>query len=403
MDIKQYIETHLPMCIRENNNDSETLIGLPYPYICPCASGAFQEMYYWDTYFTHKGLLVRGDLEQVRNDIDNMCYLIERYGFVLNGNRTHYLYNSQPPFLSMMIQDYYEVTQDKSWLSDKYDALKKEHDFWMKKRGSDIGLNRYDWTPMPEEMHLGFAKRLRTRLGVDDNLSNEQAARGLISAGESGWDLNPRMGAKSYEYTPADLNSLLYALEKNLSFFALELGKNEESAYWNQQSEKRAQICREFLKNSDGLFMDYNFKTKEQTSIFSAASFYPLYCGMATQEEAEAARNALYRLETDYGVLTCEKNDSGVNYQWDYPNGWAPMHLIIVGALLRYGFKEDALRIARKFVALLEKCYNETNHLWEKYNIVEGNVNAQNEYGMPPMLGWTFGVYTWMVKLLEGK
>ena len=57
-----------------------------------------------------------------------------------------------PPFLSMMVCDYYEVKQDKQWLVHIYDSLKKEHDFWMQNRGSDIGLNRYDWKPMPKEM-----------------------------------------------------------------------------------------------------------------------------------------------------------------------------------------------------------------------------------------------------------
>ena len=34
------------------------LIPLPYPFTTPCAEGMFQEMYYWDTYFTHKCLFL---------------------------------------------------------------------------------------------------------------------------------------------------------------------------------------------------------------------------------------------------------------------------------------------------------------------------------------------------------
>ena len=69
---------------------------------------------------------------------------------------------------------------------------------------------------------------------------------------------------------------------------------------------------------------------------------------------------------------------------------------IVVGGLLHYGFKEDAYRIAKKFISMVERCYEETGHLWEKYNVVDGSVRVQNEYEMPAMLGWTFGVYTWM-------
>ena len=113
MNLERYIQENLPKCIRENREDKGTLIGLPYPYIVPCASGHFQEMYYWDTYFTNKGLIIKGQITQARNNVDNMCYLINRYGFMLNGNRTDYLCNSQPPFLSLMVRDVYDVTEDK--------------------------------------------------------------------------------------------------------------------------------------------------------------------------------------------------------------------------------------------------------------------------------------------------
>lgn len=400
MSIKQYIEENLPKCIRENKKDEGKFIGLPYPYIVPCASGKFQEMYYWDTYFTNKGLILRGDVELAKNNVDNMCFLVRKYGFMLNGNRTSYLYNSQPPFLSMMVHDIYDVTGDKSWLTSCYEALETEYRFWMEKRGTKIGLNRYDWMKQPEEQLLKYAKGMRKRMGDVVVMTDEEAARGLASSGESGWDVTPRMRERSYDYAPADLNSLLYALEENLCFYAKEIGKVEEAKRWRMLSEKRAELCRQYLKNEDGLFMDYNFVTQERNELFSPACFYPLYCNMATSEEAEAAKNALHRLETAYGILTCEKNDIPGNYQWDYPNGWAPLQLIVVGGLLNYGYREEALRIAEKFVKLVEKSFEETGHLWEKYNVVEGNANAQNEYEMPPMLGWTFGVYTYLKALV---
>lgn len=401
MRISEYIEEYLPKTIRCNKEDTGTLIGLPYPYIVPCASGTFQEMYYWDTYFTHKGLLIRGDLKQVRNDIDDMCYLIGKYGFVPNGNRLHFLYDSQPPFLSMMMRDYYDETKDKMWLLGAYEALKKEHAFWERNRKSPIGLYHYDCQPMPEEMVRSAAQGFRKRTGLYGEETDKVAARALISAGESGWDMNPRMGGATYQFAPADLNGLLYAMKDNLSYFAGELGDAKEAGAWALRREEHARLCRRYLKNQEGLFMDYNFIEKKQTSIFSAASFYPLYCGMADKAEAQAAREALPCLETAHGVLTCEQNDAAGNYQWDYPNGWAPMQLMVIGGLLRYGYKEDAFRIAEKFKSTVECCYEATGHLWEKYNIVEGTVNVQNEYEMPAMLGWTFGVYEWVTELLK--
>ena len=76
------------------------------------------------------------------------------------------------------------------------------------------------------------------------------------------------------------------------------------------------------------------------------------------------------------------------------------MQRIVVEGLLHYGYKEDAYRIARKYVNVVEKCFGETGHLWEKYNVVEGNARVVDEYKMPAMLGWTFGVYYGFCKLL---
>jgi alpha,alpha-trehalase len=48
----------------------------------------------------------------------------------------------------------------------------------------------------------------------------------------------------------------------------------------------------------------------------------------------------------------------------------------------------------------VESCYEQTGHLWEKYNVVKGNAEVVDEYTMPTMLGWTFGVYVYFCKLL---
>ena len=357
-------------------------------------------MYYWDTYFTHKGLIIRGDLEQVRNDIDNMRYLIRQYGFVPNGNRQHFLFVSQPPFLSMMMREYYEQVKDLQWLEGAYVDLKMEHKFWMEKRISHIGLNHYDTLPLTEERIEAASQHFRERTGMCIEDEDEIVARAMYSSGESGWDMNPRMAEKTYQFAPADLNSLLYSLEENLGYFAKELDREKEAKEWLSLSKKRSDLCRKYLKNQDGLFMDYNFAEERLTDILSVACFYPLYCGMATVEEAAVAKDALCRLETAYGVVTCEKKDVSGVYQWGYPNGWAPMQMIVVGGLLRYGYKEEAYRIAQKFVNLVESCYEKTGHLWEKYNAVDGNVDVQNEYEMPAMLGWTFGVYIWVKELM---
>lgn len=56
----------------------------------PCADGIFNELYYWDTYFTNKALFAIGQLEQAENNVRNILYLIERFGYMPNGSRTFF-------------------------------------------------------------------------------------------------------------------------------------------------------------------------------------------------------------------------------------------------------------------------------------------------------------------------
>ena len=72
MNVLTYIKTHLSETIRNHTKSEGTLIGLPKPYTVPCADKAFQEMYYWDTYFTNVGLLVCGEEELARNNVEDL-------------------------------------------------------------------------------------------------------------------------------------------------------------------------------------------------------------------------------------------------------------------------------------------------------------------------------------------
>lgn len=406
MTVKEYVDKNLAKSIRVNTEDCGALIGLPYPYIIPSVADMFQEMYYWDSYFANTGLLIRGDVEQAKNNVDNLRYLLDRYGFVLNGNNKGFEYNSQPPFLAKMIREVYDVTGDKEWLKECYASLKKENAFWMEKRNTGFDLNHYDCEPLPEQMVKKGARDLTGRIGYKPEVTDEEIARGNFSTGESGWDFNPRMRHETYKYAPADLNSLLYIQEDELSKIAGELGMIEEQKHWNEHKERRAELMRQYLKGEDGVFCDYHLAKGERNGIVSAASFYPLYAGMATKEEAQNAVAVLPRIEMAYGIAACEKCEHiPGNFQWGYPNGWPPMQRIVAEGLLNYGYVNEARRIGEKYIALVDHCLQTTGNLWEKYNVVDGNVEVVDEYKMPAMLGWTFGVYYWFCRLLgkDGK
>ena len=82
--------------------EGSSLLPLPNPYIVP--GGRFREVYYWDSYFTMLGLKESGEVDLIEDIVKNFASLINRYGFIPNGNRTYYLSRSQPPYFSMMVE-----------------------------------------------------------------------------------------------------------------------------------------------------------------------------------------------------------------------------------------------------------------------------------------------------------
>ncbi len=403
MNVKEYIEANWENTTRFFTEDNDTLIGLPHPYTVPCCEGAFQEMYYWDVYFTNIGLIKSGRISQAKNNVDNMCYLINKFGFMPNGNRTFYLSRSQPPFLSQMVRCIYEETGDIQWLAECYKALEKEYEFWQTERQTPCGLNRYFGKFSHEEL-MNFSNLLCRRFNIEkpeDESTAEHYGKAMFSFAESGWDCNSRMGLYCYNYAWVDLNALIFGIETDMAFFSAEL-KNGNEAIWSERAHNRRERMTKLLWNDkSGAFFDYNFVEGKQADVISIAQFYPLFSGLCTKQQAESAVKLLSILEADFGVACCEQREDLFSLQWDYPNGWACLQYIVVHGLLRYGYRKEALRIAEKYKSLVERVFEATGNLWEKYDVTTGEVSHNKEYKTPAIMGWTAGVYIDFCSLLE--
>ena len=401
----RYIQEHLSETVKPACDDHDTLIGLPFPYTTPCISGMFQELYYWDTYFTNVGLLLSGMTEQAKCNIDNMLHLIRRFGKMPNGNRTYYLNRSQPPFLSQMVRELVDTTKDIAWLKeDAYPALEKEYRFWQTRRSGKHGLNRYGCDLEADSDYMDIAAYFSDRIAqpLPDNDAQRIAwGKSMMALAESGWDCTSRFALDAHEHLPADLNALLYLLETNMAYFAEKLGYVDEVITWTERTNARQEAMNTYLWSDERkVFCDRSFTTDTLNHTVSAAAFYPLFVGVATPAQAAQTVRALSLLEHEHGIACCEERADLLHLQWDYPNGWACLHYIVIGGLLRYGYREDAKRIAAKYTATVARNFYLTGNLWEKYNVVDGTVSATLEYDTPPMMGWTAGVFLFCEQLL---
>ena len=57
---------------------------LPFPFVPPCVHGLFRCLYYWDTFFTNKGMLADGKIDLAKNNTGDLLYMLSQKDYVPN-------------------------------------------------------------------------------------------------------------------------------------------------------------------------------------------------------------------------------------------------------------------------------------------------------------------------------
>lgn len=420
-EVAAFIAARWDETVRRCPKDDGTLLALPRPYTIPCRKGAFQELYYWDTYFTCVGLLHGGRAELARDNATNLLAQVARFGFVPNGNRTYYLSRSQPPYLGAIVGLVAHATGDASFARAATPQLAREHAFWSTRRVTSTGLSHHGHHATPEEL-IEFFPTVRHRLGLpnakaEDNL--DLAARTMAEC-ETGWDLNSRFDRRCPDFCPVDLNGTLWLLETLLARWS----DGADKARWNALAERRRELLSTLCwDETRGGFFDYDHVNGRRSAVVSAATFQPLWTGLATPAQADSVvKNMLPKLEFKFGVSSVAPDEKPSPFQWDHPNGWPCVQYLVYRGLGRYGYHAEARRIAGKYVASVTRAFAETGDLWEKYNVLDGSHRTVGEAGYlinpvnladgsadsgaeevpPAMMGWTAGVFLDAVRFLAG-
>ncbi len=235
---------------------------------------------------------------------------------------------------------------------------------------------------------------------------SEDYYKGDRSMRESGFDISFRFGpfsGSTHHFAPVCLNSLLYRAETDMEQMATTLGKPEQARRWHERAELRKSAINKYLwKQDSGMFFDYDFLTKQQSSYDYVTTFYPLWAGLATPEQAHAVAQNLGTFERAGGVAM---SDRITGVQWDLPYGWAPIQLLAVEGLRRYGFHDAADRISREFVSTVLQNFQREGTIREKYNVVTRTTDANVTVGYKSNVvgfGWTNGVTLELLRGLAG-
>jgi len=138
----------------------------------------------------------------------------------------------------------------------------------------------------------------------------------------------------------------------------------------------------------------------------SVTSFWAMWAGMASEAQARRMmRVSLSKFEATGGLVTGTEESRGPvslarpNRQWDYPYAWPPHQMLAWEGLARYGYMDDARRLAYRWMFMITTAFVNFNGIVpEKFDAVAlshlvtaeyGNQGTQFAYVPREGFGWT--------------
>ncbi|HSX27898.1 MAG TPA: alpha,alpha-trehalase TreF [Candidatus Saccharimonadales bacterium] len=418
--VEQHINELWNVLTRQAYTNKGSLTALPYPYVVP--GGRFGAQWYWDSYFTMLGLAASNRYDLIEGMLKNYAFMIRKYGYIIQANRTYYVGRSQPPFFSHMLK-LLARKEGKAVYVRYLPYLISEYRFWTRK-ASELSedkpayrrtvrlsdgtiLSRYydnKRTPRPES----YKEDVDTALKASDRVPSKVYVD-LRAAAESGWDFSSRWfkdgkNLKTIHTTDilqVDLNCLLVHEAQTIAEICTMLKQGKLAKIWQKRAQRRIEaIQKYFWSEEKQFFFDYDFIAGEHTACYSLAAAFPLYVGIATQAQADAVAKMIKEKFLKPGGLVATLAATGE--QWDSPNGWAPLHWVVIKGLRNYGHAELADEIKKRWITTNVEVFKKEGKLVEKYNVVAPNeYGGGGEYELQDGFGWTNGVL--MALLSEDK
>ncbi|KAF8754096.1 Alpha-trehalose glucohydrolase [Rhizoctonia solani] len=325
-------------------------------------------------------------------------------------------------------------------------AIKEYHSVWMSLPRLDpkTGLSRYrpDGLGIPPETEATHFTHILEPYARKHGISilefSEKYNDGVISepeldeyflhdrsVRESGHDTTYRFEKRCANLATIDLNALLYKYEIDIATAirdvfddALELedefllspfppcpevfdetGPKEKrlstkhvqsSDEWFQRALFRKDRIDQYLWN-DGkkLYFDYDTVREKQILYESVTAFWAMWAGCASEEQAwKLVSQSITKFEVIGGLVSGTEESRGKisldrpNRQWDFPYAWPPHQIMAWVGLERYGYLEEAQRLAYRFLYMMTVAFVDFNGVVpEKFDAVKLSHMVDAEYG----------------------
>ena len=351
----------------------------------------------------------------------------------------------------------------RSLLRDALPALDREYAWWM--RGGPNGsavelpshdgraaalLNRYSVVsaePRAESWREDEAVAESTAGG---SVRRSQLFGDLAAAAESGWDFSSRwLGARrageaplaairTGHIMPVELNAILYrnemALQRLHAHRAAQLAQEDEPAHgpstrddddtphapastafhtaaadkYAAAAAARRLAMNEWMWHAESarwLDLLWDGTNASRLEAESAASYVPLWAGVADASQSAAAVGALARSSlVQRGGVATTLVASG--QQWDWPNAWPPLQQMLIEGLSECGAPggaDLAADLASRWLASNHLGWQKSGVMHEKYDATRpGERGGGGEYEPQLGFGWTNGVALWLLERYAG-
>ncbi|KAJ3183916.1 alpha,alpha-trehalase nth1 [Geranomyces variabilis] len=259
---------------------------------------------------------------------------------------------------------------------------------------------------------FGGSFKLRVRRGPEDTFFNRflewnkliraqgvEASVGDNGGWESGWAKGIMVFDDAVDQEYRDW------VEKNIAVVVPEPSKDGLPVYtvddthftvyffpefFEALAHRMQQQINKYLWNPrESLYYDYDCVQEEMSTYETVTCLWALWAGLATQEQADVmVPRSLELFEVFGGLVSGTEESRGrigldrPNRQWDYPYGWAPHQILAWPGMVRYGFEEEARRVAYRWMYTITKSFVDFNGVVpEKFDVVSMTHKVEVEYG----------------------
>ncbi|HEU5451567.1 MAG TPA: trehalase family glycosidase [Terriglobales bacterium] len=285
--------------------------------------------------------------------------------FPLDGENT-----SSAPFFNWTNWEIYQVSHDRPFLQQAYDAGSKLADWFLKTHEKD-GDGFLEW-------------------GANAMLENVRDSLDAVWTLFGGDDTSPK------KVKSLDLTTMMVKETRSLALEARELGRADDARKWDATADRLAALVRTRMWDPQTSFF-YNlardsgsFVSKQGIDVRrkEIIGFLPLWAGIATREQAaqlrkEAANPASFNRR--FGMPTLAANDPYFDpyitrcCQW---NGavWLLWDYMVMRGLEDYGYRGDAERVAQHAMDGVLFQLKSNHRFWESFSPDYTQLNSPKNY-----------------------